>query len=83
MATVISKEEFDAHQADLLDRAWAGEEIVIERSGGAKLRLLPGQPAPSRRCSFGMLKGRVSLSLAEALEPLPPGYDGWPEEAKS
>ena len=79
MATVISKEELDAHARDMLDRAWAGEEIVIEERGAPKLRLVPiEEPRPLHR-QPGTLKGLVSIPDS-FWEPLPPGFDGWPED---
>jgi prevent-host-death family protein len=70
MATVISKEELDAHASDVIDRAWAGEEIVIEERGAPKLRLIPVAPPVSVKRQPGTLKGRIGLSLDQALEPL-------------
>lgn len=61
MATVISKEEAYAHLAAVVDRAWAGEEIVIEQSGAPKLRLVPVEtpPAATPRRVPGSMKGLI------------------------
>lgn len=70
MATVISKEEFDAHAGALIDRAWAGEEIVVEQSGAPKLRLVPVSPQAGRASTFGVLRGKITVPPS-AFEPLP------------
>lgn len=70
MATVISKEEFDAHPSVVVDRAIAGEEIDVEQGGHIRLKLVPVAAGSKRRGTFGMLKGHVSLSMSAALEPL-------------
>jgi prevent-host-death family protein len=41
---------------DLLDRALAGEEIVISRSGKPSVRLVPAQPVPNRADVRGMFR---------------------------
>jgi prevent-host-death family protein len=53
----------------LIERACAGEAIVIARRRTPVVRLVPvGQPAPRRK--FGALKGRATVG-AEFFEPLP------------
>ena len=82
MATVIIKEEFDADQPRVIDRAWAGEEIVVKRSGAGKLRLVPvDAPVVAAGRRPGILKGLVSLP-PNFPAPLPPGWDGWPGDTR-
>lgn len=62
------------HLSRLLDRAHAGEEIVIAKSGEPYARLVPLQGrAPARQP--GTLKGFVEIGAA-FFEPLPPGWTG-------
>ena len=70
MATVISKEELDAHASAMLERAWAGEEIVIEQRGAPRLRLVPiDQPEPLKRRVPGSMRGQFSYA-PDAFDPL-------------
>ncbi|HUL26485.1 MAG TPA: type II toxin-antitoxin system Phd/YefM family antitoxin [Streptosporangiaceae bacterium] len=50
------------HLSQLLDRAAAGEEIVIARAGRPVARLMPLADSPSRRRVPGGWRGRVSIS---------------------
>jgi len=50
------------HLSQLLDRAAAGEEIVIARAGRPIARLVPLADSPSRRRVPGAWRGRVSIS---------------------
>ena len=50
------------HLSQLLDRAAAGEEIVIARAGRPIARLVPLADSPSRRREPGGWRGRVSIS---------------------
>lgn len=65
MATVVSKEEADAHIDDLYARALGGEEIVIEQSGEPKLRLVPvpvqEESKPPVRRVFGSMRGQFTV----------------------
>lgn len=70
MATVISKEEFDAQPSAVVDRAMAGEQIDVEQGGHVRLKLVPVTPEPAkRRRQGGMLKGIISVPQS-ALDPL-------------
>jgi prevent-host-death family protein len=53
----------------LVDRAAAGEDVIIARSGKPVARLTQLQPA-ARRIRFGLLKGKVRVS-ADFDAPLP------------
>lgn len=46
------------HLSRLIERALAGEEIVISRAGVPAVRLVPVD-APARSRVFGALKGRI------------------------
>jgi prevent-host-death family protein len=52
----------------LIERAEAGEEVIIARNSEPVVRLVPITPRPRR--VFGALKGKISLT-AEFFEPLP------------
>lgn len=77
-ATVGHVTEFGVHEAktrlsQLVDRALAGEEIVVTRRGKPTVRLTPVVPAPSgdRKALFGCMAGEI-----EFLD----GYDELPDE---
>ena len=48
--------------SQLLDRAAAGEEIIIARAGRPIARLMPLADSPSRRRVPGGWRGKVSMS---------------------
>jgi prevent-host-death family protein len=56
--------------SSLVERAAAGEEIIIAKAGKAKARLVPLEE-PDFRKSFGILKGRIRISH-DFDAPLPP-----------
>jgi prevent-host-death family protein len=62
----VNVHEAKTHLSKLLDRAEAGEEIVIAKAGRPVAKLVPFAPQGPRRP--GLLKGRVG---AEFFEPLP------------
>ena len=53
----------------LVERALAGEDIVLSQGAGAHVRLVPVAPRPARRAP-GALKGRFEVGDA-FFEPLP------------
>ena len=61
MAESVNVYEAKTHLSQLLDRAAAGEEIVIARAGRPIARLVPLAGSPSRR-SPGGWRGRVRIS---------------------
>jgi prevent-host-death family protein len=74
--TLASMAEFGMHEAkthlsQLVERALAGEEIVVARRGKPAVRLTPVEPAPDRAALFGCMAGEI-----EFLE----GYDELPDE---
>jgi prevent-host-death family protein len=70
------KRVFTVHAAKtnlsrLIERARAGEEVIIARGKTPVVRLVPvSAPEPRRR--FGAMKGRAATTPA-FFEPLPPG----------
>ena len=66
--------QFDIHNAktnlsQLVDRARAGEEIVIARDGKPVARVVPIAPANSRAALRGIWRGRVRF--ADDFDELP------------
>lgn len=57
------------HLSRLIERALAGEEIVIAHGRQPVVRLVPVE-APVARRSFGAMKGRVQVD-ASFFDPLP------------
>jgi prevent-host-death family protein len=70
----VNIHEAKTHLSRLLERAHAGEEIVIAKSGQPYARLVPlDTRRPERRP--GTLKGKVMVTEA-FFEPLPAGWNG-------
>jgi prevent-host-death family protein len=65
--TAVNIHEAKARLAELLDRALAGEEIVIARAGKPLARLLPLESRDPREP--GIAEGRVTDAF---FDPLPP-----------
>jgi prevent-host-death family protein len=66
MTAVVNVQEAKTHFSRLVERAHAGEEIVLAKAGKAYARLVPlKQPSAQRRP--GRLKGHLG---AEFFEPL-------------
>ena len=57
------------HLSRLVDKAVAGENIVIAKAGKPMVRLVP-VAASGRRTGFGTLKGKIRIS-ADFDAPLP------------
>jgi prevent-host-death family protein len=57
---LVNVHEAKTHLSRLLDRAAAGEEIVIGRAGKPVARLVPLAPRPPR--VFGSLAGQVWIA---------------------
>jgi prevent-host-death family protein len=64
--TVVNVHEAKTHLSRLLERAHAGEEIIIAKNGKPVARLAPLAPAPRREP--GLLHGKIEGDL---FEPLP------------
>jgi prevent-host-death family protein len=61
--------EAKAHFSKLLERALAGEDVVITRSGEPLVKLVPVQR--ERKPNFGFAAGTFTI---------PEDFDEWPEE---
>jgi len=60
----------------LIEKACAGEDVVIARGPEPVVRLVPVEQRPPKR-QFGALKGKLKVSPA-FFEPLPPDeLAGW------
>ena len=62
MSESVNVYEAKTHLSQLLDRAAAGEEIVIARAGRPIARLVPLADSPSRPRSPGGWRGKVRIS---------------------
>ena len=62
MAESVNVYEAKTHLSQLIDRAAAGEEIVIARAGRPVARLVPRAAAPPRRRTPGGWRGKVRIS---------------------
>ncbi len=56
MTDSISTAEAKARFSELIDRAAAGEEIIVTRSGKPRARIVPLADPPKR--PYGLMKGR-------------------------
>jgi prevent-host-death family protein len=70
----VNVHEAKTQLSRLLERAHAGEEIIIAKSGRPYARLVPLAGRERRRKS-GTLRGAVKVSAA-FFEPLPAGWTG-------
>lgn len=68
MATVVNVHEAKTQLSRLLDRARAGEEIVLAKAGEPYAKLVPVGKARKGR-QPGLVKGRITDAF---FEPLPP-----------
>jgi prevent-host-death family protein len=73
MSESVNVYEAKTHLSQLLDRAAAGEEIVIARAGRPIARLVPLADSSSRRRSPGGWRGKISMSAD--FDELPPEID--------
>jgi prevent-host-death family protein len=69
MAGSVNVYEAKTHLSQLLDRAAAGEEIVIARAGRPIARLVALAAASSQRRAPGVWRGKVMI--AEDFDELP------------
>lgn len=63
---VINVHDAKTHLSHLLDKAHAGEEIVLGKAGKPYARLVPLKPVRKRK--LGFVKGRVDAAF---FDPLP------------
>lgn len=71
MPETVNIYEAKTHLSRLVERAAAGEEIIISRAGRPVARLCSLEPA-ARKITFGLLEGAVEIG-ADFDEPLPEG----------
>jgi prevent-host-death family protein len=70
-ATVtVSLEDAEERLSALVERAAAGEEIVIEKAGRPRARLVSVSEAQSKRRSGGFLRGQIRIG-EDFDDPLP------------
>jgi prevent-host-death family protein len=74
MTVSVNVYEAKTHLSQLLDRAAAGEEIVIARAGRPVARLVALSDASSRRRVPGAWRGQVSIG---------DDFDEWPAEIEA
>lgn len=73
MSKVINIREAKTHLSRLLDKAHAGEEIILGKAGKPYARLVP--LAPARKRTLGFIKGELDESF---FDPLPDEeLDAW------
>ncbi|MEW6611390.1 MAG: type II toxin-antitoxin system Phd/YefM family antitoxin [Pseudomonadota bacterium] len=73
MATIVNVHEAKIHLSQLMERAHAGEEIILAKAGKPYARLLPIERGQPRKP--GLVKGRVGEAF---FEPLPAEeLEGW------
>lgn len=70
----VNVHEAKTHLSRLLERAHAGEEIIIAKSGEPYARLVPLPGRQPKRLA-GTLRGEVEITET-FFEPLPPGWSG-------
>ena len=70
----VNVHQAKTHLSRLLERAHAGEEITIAKSGEPYARLVPLETRPAKR-EPGTLKGLIALGDA-FFEALPPDWSG-------
>ena len=61
-ATVVNVYEAKTQLSRMIDRAAAGDDIVISRNGKPVARLCPLAQQP-RTIEFGLLKGRIEIAV--------------------
>ena len=69
--TIVTIQAAEARLSGLIDRACAGEEIVIAWDEQRMVRLVPVEE-PQARKRHGSMKGLVRIG-PEFFEPIPPG----------
>jgi prevent-host-death family protein len=82
--TTVSVYDARASLSRLIDRALAGEEIVITRNGKPVIKLVPAEEKPARR-RLGTLAGEFDIPDEALLAPLPDDFlayfdDGTPDK---
>jgi len=62
MSEQVNIHEAKTHFSRLVERAAAGEEIVIAKAGEPRARLVPLERPTGRRRGFGSMRGRIWLA---------------------
>jgi prevent-host-death family protein len=57
----IGMHQAKTHLSQLVERALAGEEIVVTRRGKPAVRLTPVAPPSSREALFGCMAGEIEI----------------------
>ena len=70
MTDIVNLYAAKTHLSELVERAAAGEEIVIAKAGKPMVRLVPLEKKNIRK-TLGMLKGKIWIS-PDFDAPLPP-----------
>jgi len=60
--TTVNIYEAKTHLSRMVDRAAAGEEIVIARNGKPVARLCPLEPRRRNTVKFGVLDGQIEVA---------------------
>ena len=79
MSEIINLHEAKTHLSRLVDRAAAGEEIVIARSGRPVARLVALELARARR-RLGLARGQVTI--ADDFDDIPEDLSDWTRGAR-
>jgi prevent-host-death family protein len=67
MAMIINVHDAKTHFSQLLEKAHAGQEIILAKAGKPYARMVPLEPSPPSR-----QPGRLKINLGDAFfEPLP------------
>jgi len=61
MAEQVNIHEAKTHFSQLVERAAAGEEIVIAKAGQPRARLVPLERPSGRRRGYGSMRGKIFL----------------------
>jgi prevent-host-death family protein len=62
MSDQVNIHEAKTHFSRLVERAAAGEEIVIAKAGQPRARLVPLERPSGRRRGFGSMRGKIWLA---------------------
>nr|WP_114795148.1 type II toxin-antitoxin system prevent-host-death family antitoxin [Gaiella occulta] len=62
MPEQVNIHEAKTHLSRLVERAAAGEEIVIAKAGEPRARLLPLERPSGRRRGYGSMRGKIWLA---------------------
>ena len=79
MTAIVNVHDAKTHLSKLLDRARAGEEIILAKAGKPYAKLVPIDDAPPADRKPGRLKGRLGgIDDSVWFDPLPDDeHDAW------